>query len=86
MKIKILTLSAGPAGVRQPGKVYDVPPEEAAALIEAGYAEQVADQAVQTEPVASAPRTASRKAGRTGDKPDAGVDPSTTADPKEPQA
>lgn len=82
MKIKMLTLSAGPAGIRQPGKVYDLSPEEAARLIEAGYAEKVEAKA------AAAPRTASRKGGRTGDKPDAGADPATAsdADPQESQA
>ncbi len=83
MKIKMLTLMAGPDGVRQPGRVYDLPPAEAAALIEAGAAEKV-----EAKPVASAPRTASRKGGRTGDKPDAGADPATLsdADPQESQA
>lgn len=85
MKIKMLTLMAGPDGVRQPGKVYDLPPAEAAALIEAGAAEKVEAKA---EPQPSAPRTATRKGGRTGDKPDAGgADPAPTdADAQESQA
>lgn len=85
MKIKMLTLMAGPGGVRQPGKVYDVSPDEAAALIKAGSAEEVKAKA-GPDPVPAAPRTAARKSGRTADKPDAGVEPSTTTDPKEPQA
>lgn len=35
MRIKMITTSAGPDGVRQPGSVYDVPKAEAEALIEA---------------------------------------------------
>lgn len=41
MKIKMKTLQAGPNGVRQPGKVYDVPAAEADALISGGFAEKV---------------------------------------------
>lgn len=38
MKVKMLTLDAGPQGVRQPGKVYDVSATEGKALIAGGYA------------------------------------------------
>lgn len=38
MNVKMLTLDAGPDGVRQPGKIYDVPANEAKALIAGGYA------------------------------------------------
>lgn len=83
----MLTLMAGPGGVRQPGKVYDLPPAEAAALIQAGYAKKVEANAAP-QPVA--PRTAARKGGRTGDKPDAGADPATSSEteaaPQESQA
>lgn len=89
MKIKMLTLMAGPGGVRQPGKVYDLPPAEAAALIEARVAEKVTAEAA-SKPAVAAPRTAARRGGRTGDKPDAGADPATSsetdADPQESQA
>lgn len=38
MKIRMLTLSAGPEGVRAPGQVYDVPADEGQRLIAAGAA------------------------------------------------
>ena len=38
MKVKMLTLDAGPQGVRQPGKVYEVPTAEGKTLIAGGYA------------------------------------------------
>jgi hypothetical protein len=38
MKIKMLTLDAGPDGVREPGKIYEVPNAEAKQLIAGGYA------------------------------------------------
>ena len=41
MKVKMLTLQAGPKGVREPGKEYDVPDKEAKELIAGGYAQPV---------------------------------------------
>lgn len=41
MKIKMLTLQAGPQGVREVGHVYAVPDKEARQLIEGGYAVEV---------------------------------------------
>lgn len=41
MKIRMLTLAAGPDGVLQPGQEVDLPGEQARALIEGGYAEAV---------------------------------------------
>jgi hypothetical protein len=35
----MITLAAGPDGVKQPGKVYDVSTEEAEQLVDGGYAE-----------------------------------------------
>lgn len=72
MKIKMLTLLAGPAGVRQPGSVHDVPTAEAEALIAGGYAEKV--KASSADPVLAPegkPRTGTRRRGRTGTKPEA---------------
>lgn len=40
-KVKMKTLSAGPDGVMDIGKVYDVTAKEAKALIEGRYAEAV---------------------------------------------
>lgn len=45
MIVKMLSLQAGPSGVRQPGHVYDVPDKEAKALIEGGYAVEAPKQA-----------------------------------------
>lgn len=43
MKIKMLTLAAGPDGVKHPGTIYDVDAKEGKALIEGRYAEAVAE-------------------------------------------
>ena len=45
MKIRLITLMAGPEGVFPPGSVIEVSPEEARALIAGGYAEPVPRQA-----------------------------------------
>jgi hypothetical protein len=69
MKIKMLTLQAGPDVVRQAGKVYDVPTKEAESLIVGGYAVQV--DAEKPKPVAAPtpkPRAATQSRGRTADK------------------
>ena len=62
MKIKMLTLQAGPDGVRKAGQSYDVPNKEANELIAGGYA-----VAVKVEENAEAPleRTAKGKRGET---------------------
>lgn len=44
MKIKMLTLAAGPDGVKHPGEIYDVDTKEGKALIEGRYAEAVDEQ------------------------------------------
>lgn len=49
MKIKMLTLQAGPAGVRKPGVTYNVSDEEAKALIAGGYAEAVKKPQAEAE-------------------------------------
>jgi uncharacterized protein YbjT (DUF2867 family) len=73
MRIKMLTLQAGPAGVRSPGSVYDVPPVEAEALIAGGYAVKVEKEKTEAAPaVTGKPRTATRAAGRTATKAAAG--------------
>lgn len=64
MKIKMLTLQAGPNGVRNPGEVHDVSPAEAEELLAGGYAVKV-DKAVTDEPVKGKARTATRTPGRT---------------------
>lgn len=38
MKVKMLTLDAGPDGIREPGKIYEMPEKEGRELIKRGYA------------------------------------------------
>ena len=52
MKIKMITLQAGPAGVREPSSVHDVPVTEAEALIAGGYAMKVEKES----PLIAAPK------------------------------
>lgn len=44
MKIRMKTLSAGPAGVRHPGKTYDLAEDQARDLIAGNYATAIAEQ------------------------------------------
>lgn len=60
MKIKMLTLQAGPEVVREVGHVYDVPQAEAKVLIDGGYAVEVKREM----PVERAVRVASGRRGR----------------------
>jgi hypothetical protein len=80
MKVTMLTLQAGPDGVRKPGESYDVPSAEAEALIAGGYAkktEPVTEPVTKLEPVVEGkPRTATRGRGRTGTQPE----PASAAD------
>lgn len=65
MNIKMLTLQAGPQGVRKAGVVYDVPDVEAKQLIAGGYAVVApADEKPAAKP-AAAERTARGKRGET---------------------
>lgn len=50
MKVKMLTLAAGPDGVKHPGEIYDVDAKESKALIEGRYAEAVDTAAEQEQP------------------------------------
>lgn len=76
MKITMLTLQAGPDGVRKPGESYDVPSAEAEALIAGGYAKKT-EPVTKPEPaVEGKPRTATRGRGRTGTQPE----PASAAD------
>lgn len=49
MKVKMLTTSAGPDGIRMAGQVVEVDKEEAKALIDGGYAEAVEETNHQEE-------------------------------------
>ena len=57
MKIKQITLSAGPDGVRLPGEVRQVLDETGRALIAGGFAVQVADDPPVREVAAADPKT-----------------------------
>ncbi len=60
MKIKMLTLQAGPDVVREVGHIYDVPQAEAKALIDGKYAVEVK----RDVPVERAVRVATGRRGR----------------------
>lgn len=72
MKIIMITLQAGPDGVRKPGAVYDVPTAEAEELIAGGYAKKAAESAKAAPVGDGQPRTATRSRGRTATKPEPG--------------
>lgn len=55
-QIRMKTLMAGPNGVRHPGEICMIGPEEAAVLVDGGYAEEV----VTAEEIAA--KTPSKKA------------------------
>ena len=62
MWIEMKTLMAGPGGVREAGRVYEVPDKEAKALIEGGYAKQV--EAPRRRPVEQAVAPHRRRGSR----------------------
>ena len=64
----MLTLQAGPAGVRQAGSVHDVSIAEAEELIAGGYAEKVGSAKAVPAAAEGKPRTATRSRGRTATK------------------
>ena len=55
MRVRMLTLMAGPEGIRSPGSVVDVPQADAVALIDGGFAESAepAAKVVSPAPVVS---------------------------------
>lgn len=63
MKVQMLTLDAGPDGVRQPGKIYDVPATEAKTLITGGYAVDATN--LKDPKRRSAPQQAVARRGKT---------------------
>lgn len=71
MRVKMLTLSAGPDGSRLPGKTYTVSAEEGKALVDGGYAVEVKSTDAAKPVTSSAVRTATRQRGRTAAKPEA---------------
>jgi len=79
MNIRMLALQAGPNGVREIGKEYDVPEKEAKELINGGYAEPVKAKDVEAvvEP------TAEKKADKNKGKKDADAKVESTAESKD---
>lgn len=66
----MLTLMAGPSGIRQSGETFDTSTEEAKALIAGGYAvEAKPGEEVAVAP--AKPEAATRKGGRKAAKPEA---------------
>jgi len=53
-KVRMITLSAGPLGVRQPGQVVEVTDEERDALVEGRFASDVVEAAVAPAPAEDA--------------------------------
>lgn len=49
MKIKMLTISAGPDGVIRPGDVIDVEKKEGKALIGGGYGAEILEDPAENE-------------------------------------
>ena len=71
MKIKMITLSAGPDGARQPGRTYTVSDAEGKALVGGGYAVEVKSTDVAKADASSLPRIADKPKGRRAAKKDA---------------
>ena len=71
MKIRLITLMAGPEGVFPPGSVIEVSPEEARALIAGGYAEPVPHLAAAPKVEPSAIETAAVQPGSRAVRPEA---------------
>lgn len=63
MRVQMVTLAAGPSGLREIGKVYDVDDDEARILVEGGYALEVTDPARPPKPADQDPAP-SRRARR----------------------
>ncbi len=60
MRVRMLKLAAGPGGVLQPGREFDLPSAVAVALIEAGAAEVVAVRVVDRGETATLPPAETR--------------------------
>ena len=67
MKVKMLTLDAGPDGVRQAGKIYEVPEKEAKELVKGGYAIDATHLAPARR---AAPERATGRRGKAADETD----------------
>lgn len=83
MKIRMITLSAGPDGARHPGKTYMVSTQEGEALIAGGYAVEVKSTDAAKAAASSAPRTADKPHGRRAAKKDAAEEPAAVDEASE---
>lgn len=83
MKIRMITLSAGPDGARQPGRTYTVSDAEGKALVGGGYAVEVKSTDVAKAAASSAPRTADKPQGRRAAKKDAADEPTEVGETSE---
>lgn len=70
MKIRLITLMAGPEGVFPPGSVIEVSPEEARALVAGGYAEPLPRPAAPPKEEPSTVETATVQPGSRAVRPD----------------
>lgn len=66
MRIKMITIQAGPEGTREPGQVIDVPDAEARQLIEGGYAVEFKRQESAERAVRVAAEEPAARQGRRG--------------------
>jgi len=66
MKVRAITLMAGPGGVVHPGTVFDAPADKAKALIDGCYAVAVEGKAAPIETAMVVPIVETRKRGRQG--------------------
>ncbi len=64
MRVRMVTLAAGPGGVRRPGDVIDVSSHEARDLLEGGYAVPVGRGEAETADAPAADETTARKTAR----------------------
>ena len=63
MKIRMLTIQAGPSCNRDIGKEYDVDPREGKALVAAGAAVAV-ERSIETAEKPAAPENAAKRTGK----------------------
>lgn len=79
MRVKMLTLSAGPEGIRTVGGIYTVDDAEGQQLVDGGFAELVE----ASKPKASKPAASGKGAGKKDEnpKPPADTNPDSTPDP-----
>lgn len=83
MKIRMITLAAGPDGARHPGKTYVVSTQEGEALIAGSYAVEVKSTDAAKPAASSSPRTADKPQGRLAAKKDSAEEPAAVDETSE---